>query len=170
MGHLIDDLLQFSRLGRKSMSSGRVDLTEVARQVVEEVRNAYPDRTVDVTIDTLPPARGDAAMLRQALYNLVDNAFKFTRHQASARVAIGHHVREGDTVYYVRDNGAGFDMRYVNKVFGVFQRLHRAEEFPGTGVGLALAQRIVLRHGGRIWADAAVGEGATFSFILPRAE
>ena len=174
MGQLIDDLLAFSRLGRKELETRRVDMAEVADGVAAEVRRADADRPLEIKIFPLPPARGDCALLRQVLSNLVHNAVKFTRGRNPARVEIG--VRppappDGpQTVYYVRDNGAGFDPRYADKLFGVFQRLHRAEEFEGTGVGLAIVKRIVERHGGRVWAEAQVNEGATFYFTLPTAE
>jgi PAS domain S-box-containing protein len=167
MGQLIDDLLAFSRLSRKSLDAADVDLAALARAVVEEVRKAGGRPGVEVVVAPLPPTRGDPAMLHQALFNLVDNAMKFTRHQPAARIEIGTRAENGESIYYVRDNGAGFDMRYAAKLFGVFQRLHRTDEFEGTGVGLALVQRIVHRHGGRVWAEGAVDRGATFYFTLP---
>jgi len=166
MGQLIDDLLVFSRLGRKSLEMAPVHLGSLAQAIVQEQRQADPGRGVDVVIGSLPTAMGDAALLRQALSNLVDNAFKFTRRTARAHVEIGSRAAGGETVYYVRDNGAGFDMKYAKKLFGVFQRLHLEADFEGTGVGLALVQRIVHRHGGRVWAEAQVDQGATFYFTL----
>ena len=166
MGQLIDDLLVFSRLGRKPLEMGSVDLAVVARAVVEEQRQTERGREVEVVVGSLPTALGDTSLLRQALANLVGNAFKFTRRQPKARVEIGARVEGAETVYYVRDNGAGFDMKYASKLFGVFQRLHGESDFEGTGVGLALVQRIVHRHGGRAWAEAAVDQGATFYFTL----
>ena len=166
MGQLIADLLVFSRLGRKSLEMAPVDLGSLAQAIVEEQRQADPGRDVDVVIGSLPTAMGDAALLRQALSNLVDNAFKFTRRTARARVEIGSRAEGRETVYYVRDNGAGFDMKYAKKLFGVFQRLHLEADFEGTGVGLALVQRIVHRHGGRLWGEAQVDQGATFYFTL----
>lgn len=168
MGELIDDLLAFSRLGRKELEVADVDVTEVMQTVLEELRRAHPDAVPPITIDPLPTARGDRALLRQAFANLLDNAVKFTRGRPGARITIG--AQRGDNghqVYYVRDNGVGFDMRYAGKLFGVFQRLHADTEFEGTGVGLATVQRIVHRHGGRTWAEGAVGEGATFYLSLP---
>ena len=166
MAQLIDDLLVFSRLGRKPLEMGPVDLASLMQSVVEEQRQADPKRAIEVVVHSLPATLGDAGLLRQALSNLIENAFKFTRRQPKARIEIGSRVEGAETVYYVRDNGAGFDMKYATKLFGVFQRLHGESDFEGTGVGLALVQRIVHRHGGRVWAQAAVDQGATFYFTL----
>ncbi len=166
-GELIDALLNFSRLGRQAISVEAIDLTELVRSVVAELQKANTGAVVEVTIDPLPPTRGDRTLLRQVLANLIGNAFKFTRSRPHPRVEIGARREGRATVYYVKDNGVGFDMRFADKLFGVFQRLHRADEFDGTGVGLALAQRIVQRHGGRIWADGKVERGATFFFTIP---
>ncbi len=166
MGQLIDDLLSFSRLGRKELESARVDMNELVRTVADEVRRTAGDRPLEITIGPLPPARGDRAMLRHAVMNLLDNAAKFTRRRARGQIEVGHQADGGETVYYVKDNGAGFDPRYAGKLFGVFQRLHRVEEFEGTGVGLAIVQRIVQRHGGRVWAEGQPEAGATFFFTL----
>jgi len=168
MGALIDDLLTFSRLGRTELVAAEVDMQRLARAVVEEQQGAAGERAVEVTMGALPPARGDRPLLRQVLVNLIQNAFKFTRTRSPSRIELGSQGNGNETVYYVRDNGVGFDMRYAGKLFGVFQRLHRAEEFEGTGVGLAIVQRIVHRHGGRVWAEGAVDAGATFYFTLPR--
>jgi len=166
MGQLIDDLLSFSRLGRKEFETARVDMADLVRTVAAEVRLRAGDRPLDIAIGPLPPALGDREMLRQAITNLLDNAAKFTRQRAPGRIEVGHRADGAETVYYVKDNGAGFDPRYTSKLFGVFQRLHRAEEFEGTGVGLAIVQRIVLRHGGRVWAEGQPDAGATFFFTL----
>jgi signal transduction histidine kinase len=166
MAQLIDDLLVFSRLGRKPLEMGPVDLVSLMQSVVEEQRQADPKRAIEVVVHSLPATLGDAGLLRQALSNLIENAFKFTRRQPKARIEVGSRVEGAETVYYVRDNGAGFDMKYATKLFGVFQRLHGESDFEGTGVGLALVQRIVHRHGGRVWAQAAVDQGATFYFTL----
>jgi len=166
MAQLIEDLLEFSRLGRKPLDVASVDLAALARTVVQDLGQANTDRKLDVTVGQLPPAMGDRALLRQVLTNLISNAFKFTRQRPDAQVEIGWRDDNGECVYYVRDNGAGFDMRYASKLFGVFQRLHPAADFEGTGVGLALVQRIIHRHGGRIWGEGQVNEGATFSFTL----
>src|SRR5256886_1372731 len=169
MGQLIDALLNFSRAGRQQLVATTVDLTTLAQSVVDELRRTAGGVAVEVTLQPLPPITGDATLLRQVLVNLIGNAFKFSRNRAHPRVDIAAR-REGDAViYYVKDNGAGFDMRYKDKLFGVFQRLHHVEEFEGTGVGLGLAQGIIDRHGGRIWAEGKPNEGATFYFTLPSA-
>jgi len=169
MGQLIDDLLAFSRLSRKELASARVDMTELANVVADELRRAEPERNgqLEVKIGTLLPAQGDRAVLRQVFSNLLQNAMKFTRAQPNARIEVGSRPDGKETVYFVKDNGAGFDPRYTDKLFGVFQRLHSNEEFEGTGVGLAIVKRIVQRHGGRVWAEGKVNEGATFYFTLP---
>ena len=169
MGQLIDDLLAFSRLGRTDLTTGPVDMKELARLVADDVQRAESDRngSLEIRIDPLPPARGDRGLLRQVISNLILNAAKFTRGRPSARIEVGSHPNGDEVVYYVKDNGAGFDGRYADKLFGVFQRLHSAEEFDGTGVGLAIVKRIVQRHGGRVWAEGAVNQGATFYFALP---
>ncbi len=170
MGRLIDDLVAFVRLGARPLAIALVDLAALTDRVVRELQQTNADRRVAVTVGALPSVRGDPVLLRQALTYLVSNAFKFTRHRPDAQVDIGtrNERNEGtDVVCYIRDNGVGFDMRYAGKLFGVFQRLHRADEFEGTGIGLALVQRIMHRHGGRVWADARVNEGATFFFALP---
>jgi PAS domain S-box-containing protein len=167
MGTLIDDLLAFSRLGRQSLRKPVV--VDMDRLVRESLDALLPDRgrRIEIRCDPLPPARGELAMLKQVWANLLSNAVKYTRNREHAVVEIGALAAEGETVYFVRDNGTGFDMQYAHKLFGVFQRLHRAEDFEGTGVGLAIVQRIVLRHGGRVWAESAVDQGATFHFALP---
>ncbi|GBC85591.1 Phytochrome-like protein cph1 [bacterium HR11] len=167
MGQLIDDLLAFARLARTPMVMSGVDMDELVRSVWAEVVAAEPGRTVDLRVQPLPPARADRAMVRQVWANLLSNALKFTRPRAVAVIEVGGRVEGDEVVYYVRDNGVGFDMRYADKLFGVFQRLHRADEFEGTGVGLAIVRRVVHRHGGRVWAEGQVGEGATFYFTLP---
>jgi PAS domain S-box-containing protein len=170
MGHLIDDLLGFSRIGRAETRETTVDLDRLVREVVAELGQEAKDRNIAWTIATFPACHGDRSMLRVALVNLVSNAIKFTRTRARAEIQIGcSDVKQGQVEVFVRDNGAGFDMRYVNKLFGVFQRLHLPEEFEGTGIGLATVQRIVQRHGGSVRAEGAVDQGATFYFSLPRA-
>ncbi len=169
MGQLIDALLSFSRLGRKELETTRIDMTDLVRVVAEEVRRAAGERPLDITVGPLPTAVGDRELLRQAVTNLLDNAAKFTLHRAPGRIEVGHRADGAETVYYVKDNGAGFDPRYAGKLFGVFQRLHRVDEFEGTGVGLAIVQRIVQRHGGRVWAEGQPDAGATFFFTLPGA-
>ncbi len=167
MGQLIDDLLAFSRMGRREMTQSAIDMAGLARTAREELRTAAPERMLQFTVNTLPPARGDQSMIRQVFLNLLSNAVKFTRPRETAIIEVGGRAEEGENVYYVRDNGVGFDMQYVNKLFGVFQRLHSVEAFEGTGVGLALVQRIIHRHGGRVWAEGVVGKGAAFYFALP---
>jgi light-regulated signal transduction histidine kinase (bacteriophytochrome) len=167
MGQLIDDLLKFSRMGRHEMISVRINMEELAREVYEEFKAYVPERTIQVKFDEFPPSRGDRSMLREVYVNLLSNAIKFTRPREEAVIEIGGAPGENEHTYYVRDNGVGFDMRYVDKLFGVFQRLHGMEEFEGTGVGLAIVQRIIHRHGGRVWAEGAVGQGAALYFTLP---
>jgi|GEM_PF-614924 len=169
MGRLIEDLLAFSRVGRTSMAESQVDMTGLAQDVIDQLRASEPARQVRVTLTPLPPAAGDAALLEQVFVNLINNSWKFTQKAPQADIEVGAREEAGETVYYVRDNGAGFDMQYAEKLFGVFQRMHSDEEFEGTGIGLALVQRIVQRHGGRVWAEAKLGEGATFYFVLNRA-
>lgn len=166
MGRLIDDLLSFARVSRKEIESGAVDMDTLARTALEGVRQSEPTRTIDLAIASLEPTRGDAAMLREVWSNLLSNAWKFTRKQSQPRVEIGCTRDDGRVVYYVKDNGVGFDMQYAAKLFGVFQRLHDSEEFEGTGVGLAIVHRIITRHGGKVWAEAAVDRGATFFFSI----
>ncbi|MEO6027789.1 MAG: PAS domain-containing protein [Candidatus Binatia bacterium] len=167
MGRLIDDLLTFSRLGRSELAKCAVDMTALVHAVVENLRRVEPTRAVTVNVDMLLPARADGSMIRQVLANLIGNAWKFTRNAAAPTITIGCRRGAAETIYFVSDNGAGFEMAYADKLFGVFQRLHRPDEFEGTGVGLAIVQRIVQRHGGRAWAEGAIGHGATFSFSLP---
>jgi signal transduction histidine kinase len=169
MGQLIDDLLAFSRLGRQDVALLSVEMQELTHEVTEDIRRAEGERAepVEIRIGALPPARGDRALLRQVMSNLLENAVKFTRGRPNAQIEVGSRPDGGQTVYYVKDNGAGFDPRYADKLFGVFQRLHRADEFEGTGVGLAIVKRIVQRHGGRVWAEGIVDAGATFYFTIP---
>jgi signal transduction histidine kinase len=168
MGRLIDDLLAFSRLGRAPVASERVELGPLVEAVIAETRRDAVGREVLWEVAPLPAVTGDAALLRQAFLNLVGNALKFSRDRRPARIAVGvAPAAEGLVRCFVKDNGVGFDMKYVDKLFGVFQRLHGEREFEGNGVGLANVQRIVLRHGGRVWAEAKLDEGATFWVELP---
>ena len=167
MGQLIDDLLVFSRLGRQEIRISGIDMGKLAKAVSEELKLAVPERKLKFTIYTLIPAQGDQAMIRQVFVNLLSNAVKFTRPEERAVIEVDGRSEGNENVYTVKDNGVGFDMQYVNKLFGVFQRLHSSEEFEGTGVGLAIVQRIIHRHGGRVWAEGKVGEGAIFYFSLP---
>ncbi len=166
MGELIDDLLNLSRVTRREMRREAVDLSAVARTVGAQLQKAHPDRRVDLVVAPGLSADGDPHLLRIVLENLLGNAWKFTGARERARVEFGAVPHDGTTAYYVRDNGVGFDMAYAGKLFGAFQRLHAVTEFPGTGIGLATVQRIVHRHGGRVWAEGAVDEGATFYFTL----
>ncbi len=167
MGQLIDDLLAFAQITRVPLLRQRVDLTHLARTTAEEAI-ATATHPIELVIEPLPPCTGEPALLKQVFANLISNAIKFTANAQRARVSIGA-TTNGDTIYYVRDNGAGFDERFAEKLFGVFQRLHRTVEFEGTGVGLAIVQRIITRHGGRVWAEGKVDQGATFYFTLPSA-
>jgi signal transduction histidine kinase len=168
MGDLIEGMLALGRVVEADMRRTPVDLTALASDVAREIRAAEPSRSVALVVESGLRAVGDPALLRAVMTNLLGNAWKFTRHRLDARVEFGRHGRDGDSsTFFVRDNGAGFDMQYAGKLFGAFQRLHPQEEFPGTGVGLATVDRIVSRHGGRIWAESRVGEGATFFFSLP---
>jgi signal transduction histidine kinase len=168
MSVLIDDLLKLSRVTRSEMTRAQVDLSAIAKTIVDDIRRIDPDRQVTVDIQSGLEVIGDASLLRVVLENLLSNAWKFTGKTNNARIELGSFIdtRENRRVYFVRDNGAGFDDRYTDKLFGAFQRLHGADEFPGTGVGLATVQRIVRRHGGKVWAESKVGEGAAFYFML----
>jgi signal transduction histidine kinase len=166
MARLIDDILRLARVTRSEMHTETVNLTEKAKAVFAELQKADLSRTVAIDIEEGLMTRGDQRLLRILLSNLLGNAWKFTSKRKQPRIAFGGEQKDGETQYFVRDNGAGFDMSYVNKLFGAFKRLHRAGEFEGTGIGLATVQRIVHRHGGRVWAEGAVNEGATFYFTL----
>ena len=168
MKRMMEDLLRLSRIGQSQLSKKEVQTSLLVNEVVAEVRSQFNGRAIEVRIGKLPACSGDAALLKQALFNLVSNAFKFTQGQQQALVEIGYEAQGGRQIYFVRDNGVGFDMRHAEKLFGVFERLHTAREFEGTGVGLSIVRRIVERHGGSIWAEAAVGQGATFYFTLDR--
>ena len=168
MDELIDDLLAFSRTGRQEIQPAAVDMSALVQAAFDECAAQASGRDIRFKLHPLPPARGDIGLLREVWTNLISNALKYTRQKNVAVIEIGGHAENGSIFYHVKDNGAGFDMRYVQKLFGVFQRLHPMEEFEGTGVGLALVQRVVLRHGGRVWAEGKVNEGATFYFALPR--
>lgn len=166
MGELIDDLLAFARLSRQELARRPIDMADLVRRALADLEFATRDRPVEIQVGELPECSGDFVLLKQVWLNLLSNALKYTRKRAAAKVEVGCLTNQHEQVYFVRDNGTGFDMRYVGKLFGVFQRLHRAEDYEGTGVGLAIVQRIVHRHGGRVWAEAAVDRGATFYFTV----
>jgi signal transduction histidine kinase len=167
MGQLIDDLLEFSRMGRAEIHRTNVNLAELVDEVIQQVQTETKDRNIVWKKNQLPQAQADPSLLRQVFSNLILNAIKYTRPRNPAEIEIGHANEEKEVVIFVRDNGVGFDMNYARKLFGVFQRLHSQEEFEGTGIGLANVRRIVARHGGRTWAEGKVGAGATFYFTLP---
>jgi light-regulated signal transduction histidine kinase (bacteriophytochrome) len=167
MGRLIDDLMRLSRLGRQAPNLQWTDMTALAREVADELVAPLERPALRLQIDALPPACADAALVRQALAQLLSNALKFTRQVEAGHVHVGHLARPGaPAAYFVRDNGAGFDMALAGKLFQAFMRLHRSDQFEGSGVGLSIVQRIVRAHGGRVWAEAAPGRGATFYFTL----
>ena len=166
MGQLIDDLLAFSRVGRGPMRSEEIDLASLARTVFEECAAGAVGRRIQLKLNPLLPARGDPSLIRQVLANLLSNAIKYTGPRTEAEIELGSRVEGNENIYWIKDNGVGFDPRYVGKLFGIFQRLHTEDQFKGTGVGLALIQRIVVRHGGRVWAEGKLNEGAVFSFTL----
>jgi two-component system, sensor histidine kinase and response regulator len=168
MDQMIEDLLRFCRLSRTPPNRHRIDLNALARRVVKELQAADPQRHVEVRIEALPDCQADPGLIEQVMTNLLSNAFKFTKDRSDACVEIGSYREQEEPVYFVRDNGAGFNMQYADKLFGVFQRLHPQDQFPGTGVGLSIAKRILERHGGRIWANSAPGQGATFLFVVGR--
>ena len=175
MGTLIDDLLAFSRLGRQAIHARAVDLGSLAQDVFAtcqgqgqgQGQGQEPERKIDFRLLPLPPALGDPALLRQVMINLVSNAIKYTRSKAVAEIEIGGRVEGNEHLYWVKDNGVGFDMQYAGKLFGVFQRMHSEAEFEGTGVGLAIVERVIQRHGGRVWAEATLDQGTTIFFTLP---
>ncbi|MGA3287703.1 MAG: ATP-binding protein [Bacteroidota bacterium] len=167
MGILIDNLLQFSRTGRAEMQRSQLEMNGIVQEVVESVSKDNPDRTIEWVVRKLPSVYGDDATLRLVWMNLLSNAVKFTRTREKALIEIGAKVETKEVIFFVRDNGVGFDMKYAQKLFGVFQRLHSTEEFEGTGIGLANVHRIVMRHGGRTWAEAELNKGATFYFTIP---
>ncbi|MFZ2161294.1 MAG: PAS domain S-box protein [Sideroxyarcus sp.] len=171
MGQLIDDILQFSRTGRIEINYSSIDMENMAREVLEELQSLIPGGVKpQVEIEHIPPVRGDRAMMRQVFMNLLSNAIKFSRTRESPVVRVGGSIKGDEAVYYVKDNGVGFNMQSADKLFGVFQRLHSMNEFEGTGIGLAIVKRIVTRHGGRVWAESELEEGATIYFALPTKE
>jgi signal transduction histidine kinase len=167
MGLLIDDLLSFSRVGRQAIRLTRIELNPIIERIIANIKITQPDRQVDWQVADLPPCKADFTLIQVVITNQLENAYTYTASQPEAKIEIGSLEVDGQTAYYVRDNGIGFEMEYADKIFRVFHRLHHESEFEGTGVGLAIVQRIVQRHGGKIWAESTPGEGATFYFSLP---
>ncbi len=170
MGNLIDDILELSRVTRHSMHRSQVDLSRLAMEILEEQAHSAPERAVEVAIAAECTAFGDPQLLRVMMQNLLENAWKYTGKVAAPSIAFGRETQGGEQVFFVRDNGVGFDMKYADRLFAPFQRLHKPEEFAGTGIGLATVARIVRRHGGRVWAESAVGQGTTLRFTLSEGE
>jgi light-regulated signal transduction histidine kinase (bacteriophytochrome) len=168
MGHLIDDMLRLARINRSEMRWSQVNLSEMADQVAAELKKSEPERQVAFVIAPDCVAHGDADLLRIVLENVLGNAWKYTGKKTSARIEFGRQAAADGPAYFVRDDGCGFDMKYVRNLFGTFQRLHDASQYPGTGVGLASVQRVIHRHGGRVWIEGKVDEGATLYFTLPK--
>jgi light-regulated signal transduction histidine kinase (bacteriophytochrome) len=166
-GRLVDSLLNFSQMGRASLGRSAVDMNLLVADCRARLDLEIGDRNIEWRVDDLPTVQGDLAMLQQVMQNLIGNAVKFTRTRDAAIISVEHQEREGEHIFTVRDNGCGFDMAYVDKLFGVFQRLHHADEFEGTGIGLANVRRVIERHGGRTWAEGVLDEGAAISFTLP---
>jgi light-regulated signal transduction histidine kinase (bacteriophytochrome) len=169
MGQLIEDLLSLAQVSRAPLSNKTVDLSALARSIMDEWQSRDPERKAVVSIEKGLKAHGDARLVRVVMENLLGNAWKFSSHEGVAEITVGHtQDAAGLPVYFVRDNGAGFDMAYADKLFNPFQRLHAASEFPGTGIGLATSSRVIKRHGGKLWAESSPGHGATFFFTLPK--
>ena len=167
MSQLIDDLLEFSRLGRKEISKANINMNKMVQDILKELIAQEKGRKIELKILQLSPCHGDSKMLHQVWFNLITNALKYSKKKEITQIEIGSYVRSGEICYYIRDNGSGFDMKYYDKLFGVFQRLHGMDKFEGTGVGLAIVKRIITRHGGRVWAEGKTEEGATFYFSIP---
>ena len=167
MGDLIDDLLAFSRLGRNVMPTSEINMKGLLQTVIDE-RIQTEDDKIFLTIKEIYPATGQQALIKQVWVNFVSNALKYSQHSPIQKIEIGSYYRDNNIVYYIKDNGVGFDMKYYNKLFGVFQRLHTKEEFEGTGIGLAIVQKIISKHNGTVWAESELGVGSTFFFSLPR--
>jgi light-regulated signal transduction histidine kinase (bacteriophytochrome) len=167
MGQLIDDILSLSRSGRHTMDKKTINMESIVREVYGSFENELKDRKVDFVVHECPPALADSHLVKIVLTNLLSNALKFTRIRENAKIETGSMTEDGHTVFFIKDNGAGFDMKYADKLFVAFQRLHRAEDYEGSGIGLAIVQRIIHRHGGRIWAESEIDVGTTFYFTLP---
>jgi len=168
MGTLIDELLQFSRTGRQELRKAKLEMNELVKEVVERLKKDTEKREINWKVEELPQVFGDYSLLKQVCINLLDNAVKFSRNEKPAEISIGYKEEEKNFIFYICDNGVGFNMKYVHKLFGVFQRLHFVSEFEGTGIGLANVQRIIHKHNGKVWAEAEPGKGATFFFSLPK--
>jgi light-regulated signal transduction histidine kinase (bacteriophytochrome) len=168
MGRLIDELLQFSRTGRAEMHLGMLEMSLVFQEALSLVKDNYSELPIEWVIGEIPNVRGDYTLIRQVWMNLLDNAVKYSRKKDIIKIEVNAIEEENEIIFSIKDNGVGFDMQYANKLFGVFQRLHPAEEFEGNGIGLASIKRIINRHGGRIWAEAELNNGATFKFTLPK--
>ena len=168
MGQLIDDILLLSRAGRQEMNFGQLDVGTLAKNVYNEFGQETESRNIDFVVEDLPNVEADRALMTQVLTNLIGNAIKFTKQTVNPRIEVGFTEDESNYIYHVKDNGAGFNMKYYDKLFGLFQRLHSQEEFEGTGVGLSIVQRIISRHNGRVWGEGEVGKGATIYFSLPK--
>jgi len=167
MGRLIDDMLKLSRITRAEFKRRNVNISNMIRAIAEEHHKSNPERLVDIAVQEGIMVQGDPNLMQIAMENLMGNAWKFTGKEAHPKIEFGTTVRDGETACFIRDNGAGFDMAYAGKLFGAFQRLHTTDEFPGTGIGLATVQRIIHRHGGKVWAEGEKGKGAVFYFTLP---
>lgn len=168
MGQLIDDLLTFSRLGRKELAKTEIPMQSMVTNLCNEIKNEQHNRNIQFNISELKSAQGDSVTIKQVWVNLISNAVKYSKLIEIAIIEIGSEISGNETIYFIKDNGAGFDMRYADKLFGVFQRLHNDEKFEGTGVGLAIVHRIITKHGGRVWAEGKVNEGAVIHFSLPK--
>jgi light-regulated signal transduction histidine kinase (bacteriophytochrome) len=166
MGVLIDDLLTFSRLSRAPLNKRPVDMNALVHTALGDLADLQKGRQIDLQVAHLPMSEGDPVLLKQVWINLLSNALKYTQKREDTMIEVGSTTKDNKTAWFVRDNGAGFDMRYAHKLFGVFQRLHRAEDYAGTGVGLAIVQRVIHRHGGQVWAESVPDQGATFYFTL----
>ncbi|MBK9391184.1 MAG: GHKL domain-containing protein [Bacteroidetes bacterium] len=167
MGQLIDELLAFSRIGRSEINTSKIDMNNLVKTVINEITTPEERNLIKIKINKLPSAYGDPAVIKQVITNLLSNAIKYSSKKEKPSINIGWEQTKYNQAYFVKDNGVGFDMKYSNKLFGVFQRLHSTKEFEGNGVGLAIVQRIIHRHGGKVWAEGEVGMGATFFFTLP---
>jgi light-regulated signal transduction histidine kinase (bacteriophytochrome) len=167
MGELVNDLLNLARLGRANLVKRNLDMTDLVTAVIDEMRFSTNKLAAKIKLQELKPADCDHTLIKQVWSNLLSNAIKYSKNNPNPQIEIGSIDKSGQIVYYIKDNGVGFDPQYSGKLFGVFQRLHKATDFPGTGVGLAIVYRIITRHGGKVWADAKVNEGAVFYFTLP---